>query len=341
MSLIKSCAVAVTAAAMTFAAASNAFAVDFVKMSTLGPGSSPNLVMTTFANIVNDALDDVEIQVNATGAATVHAVEAARGEVDLYMSAPSVIPLMERGVAMYQNVEGAPELAKKLRTIFNFPLGAYHLTVYDDSGIASLEDLRGKKVFLGPPGGGATRIAAQLIEFTTGMKAGEDFEQISLDWNAAAAGFMDRRFDVYINPTVAPSPVIQQIALTSKIRFLGVSDEQLASEAMKPLLNRPGGTVATIPVGLYGGNQVNDADVTTVASIVGIGVRADLSDDLVYAMTKAFWEGRDRLVNDAPFLRDVTLDGAFAELNQTLHPGAVRYYREIGLDVPAEFVASQ
>ena len=110
-------------------AATPAVAKDFYKMSTLGPGSSPNLVMTTFANIVNQNQDALEIQVNATGAATKHALEVARGKVDLFMSSPSLHHLMASGKAMYKKIEDAPKLAKNIRSIFNFPIGLYHIVV--------------------------------------------------------------------------------------------------------------------------------------------------------------------------------------------------------------------
>ncbi len=307
---------------------------EFYKLSTLGPGSSPFLVMSTFANIINNKVANVEVQVNATGAATRHAIEAGRGEIDFFMSAPSVVPLMQKGIAMYANVADAPELAKNLRTLFNFPLGAYHVVTMANSGINSLADLKGKKVFLGPPGGGALRIAQRMVELSTGLKAGEDYESVKLDWSAAAAGFQDGRFDVYFNPTVAPSPVISQIALVRKIRFLGLSEAQLKSEEMQPLLNRPGGTVDVITKGLYGDNQVNEEDVTTLASVVGISTNASLPDDVIYDFTKAFWEGVAELEADAPWLRQISLETAFDELNLPLHPGAIRYYEEIGVAVP-------
>lgn len=309
-------------------------AKEFYKMSTLAPGSSAFLVMSTFADIVNKSDPNTEIQVNATGAATRHAIEAGRGEIDFFMSAPSVHVLMQRGVAMYAKVEDAPELSKNLRTIFNFPLGAYHVVVYADSGINSLADLKGKKVFLGPPGGGALRIAQQLVEFSSGLKPGEDFNSVKLGWAAAAQGFQDKRFDVYINPTLAPSPVIAQIALSNKIRFLGLTKAQLESEAMKPLLTRPGGKTAVIPVGIYGKNQVNESDVTTIASIVGLSTTADQSEEFIYQITKTFWEEVEKLRASAPWLERVNLEGAFDELNIPMHPGAIRYYREIGIDVP-------
>lgn len=330
---------ALVAALALVLSATGAMAKDFYRLSTLGPGSSPYLVMSTFANIVNGRVEDVEVQVNATGAATRHAIEAARGEIEFFMAAPSVFPLMQRGVAMYESVADAPELSKNLRTLFNFPLGAYHVVTYADSGITSLEDLRGKRVFLGPPGGGALRIAQMMVEAATGLKAGEDYESVKLDWNAAAAAFQDRRFDVYFNPTVAPSPVIAQIALTNEIRFLGLSDEQLGSDALKPLLGRPGGMIGTIPAGLYGGNHVNAGDITTLASVVGVGTHAELSDEVAYAFTKAFWEGREEMLAGAPWLAQVSLETAFDEMNIPLHPGALRYYREAGIDVPDSVIA--
>ena len=78
--LSKTLAVSAVAAAFV---AQPAAATEYVKMSTLGPGSSPNLVMTTFATIVNQKTGGaIEVQVNATGAATKHAIEAAQGKIE-------------------------------------------------------------------------------------------------------------------------------------------------------------------------------------------------------------------------------------------------------------------
>ena len=311
-----------------------AAAQDYLKLSTLGPGSSPYLVMSTFAQIVNDALDDVEIQVNATGAATQHALEAGAGQIDFFMWSASVHQFMQDGAAMYAQIPQAPELSKNLRAVFAFPLGAYHITTYADSGIETLEDLAGKTVFLGPPGGGATAIMERVVEGATGLKAGEDYEQVQLGWDAAAQAFQDGRIDVYINSTNAPSPVIQQMALSRKLRFLGLTDEQMAKEPLQAVLNRPGGVMMEIAPGTYGENQVNTEAVRTPGSIVGVGTNASLDADLVYRITKAFWEGVAEMEGSAPWLREITLDGALEALNLPLHPGALRYYEEIGLDVP-------
>jgi uncharacterized protein len=225
--------------------------------------------------------------------------------------------------------------------VFAFPLGLYHITVYADSGIESLEDIKGKKVFLGPPGGGATTIMQNVIEGATGYKTGEDFEYVKLGWDAAAQAFQDGRIDVYINSTNAPSPIIEQMALTRKIRFLGLTEEQMKKPAVAKILNRPGGTLGVIEPGTYGANQVNTEPVQTLGSTVGIGVGKHVSADAVYAITKAFWTAAEKASSSTPWLRKVSLQDAFTDLNLPLHPGAARYYKEIGMDIPAAIMPAE
>ena len=51
-------------------------------------------------------------------------------------------------------------------------------------------------------------------------------------------------------------------------------------------------------------------------------------------MLKAFWGNLDKESEGTPWLRNITLEGAFDQLNIPLHPGAVRYYKEAGVAVP-------
>ncbi len=317
----------------------SANAAEFFRLATIGPGSSPYLVMSTFAQIVNKKLPDMQIQVNATGAATQHAIEAAKGQLDFFMWSASVHASMIKGANMYKNIPEAPELSKNLRAILAFPLGLYHITTYADSGITKLEDIKGKKVFLGPPGGGATVIMQKVVDGATGYEAGKDYEALKLGWDAAAQAFQDGRIDVYINPTNAPSPVIQQMALTRKIRFLGLTPEEMEKPPVKAILGRPGGLLGKIEPGTYGDNQVNTEAVQTLGSIVGIGAGKHLADDDVYKITKAFWEGFKEESASTPWLRRLSLENAFQDLNLPLHPGAARYYKEIGMTVPEELMA--
>ncbi|WP_264214098.1 TAXI family TRAP transporter solute-binding subunit [Leisingera thetidis] len=311
-----------------------ALAKELLRMSTLGPGTSPNLVMTTFANIINRELPDYEIQINATGAATRHVLEVAMGKTQFCMSSPAIHALMSNQKAMFAKLDQAPELARKMRTVLNFPMGVYHIAVYETSGIRSLEDVRGKRVFLGPPGGAAYATMERLFKAVAGLEAGTDYEAVKLGWDAAAASFQDGNLDVYCNPTNAPSPVLTQIAVTNPIRFLGLPEHQLGSEGVKALADRPGFGLATLPAGVYGANQKNEDDVTTLRVTVGIVTNEEADDEMIYQMTKTFFAGVEEMGESAPWLKAVTPAAAVADLNMPLHPGSLRALEELGVEIP-------
>ena len=70
--------------------ATSAFGAERLKMATIAPGTSAYLTMTTFASLVNQNQNDFDITVDATGAATKHGIELAKGKLDFCMSAPTV-----------------------------------------------------------------------------------------------------------------------------------------------------------------------------------------------------------------------------------------------------------
>ncbi|MBT6273855.1 MAG: TAXI family TRAP transporter solute-binding subunit, partial [Chromatiales bacterium] len=196
----------------------------------------------------------------------------------------------------------------------------------------SMNDFKGKKVFLGPPAGAATTTATQIVRGATNLKPGEDFEVMRFDWKSAETAFLDRQMDVYIGPTSIPSPSIQQFALVSPIRILGIPDAAFDTAPMKKALSLPGRTIITIPPDVYD-NQVNEKPVRSIGSWVGIGSHMDLDADVVYGMVKAFWEHLDEIHATAEWMKVITKETALQEMNIPLHAGAYRYYKEAGWNV--------
>ncbi|MEM6579367.1 MAG: TAXI family TRAP transporter solute-binding subunit [Pseudomonadota bacterium] len=299
-----------------------------LRMATVAPGLSAATTMATFANIVTDNLDGVSIEVSAGGAATLHMMEVARGNLDFSMTNPVVYALMSDGRAMYANEPDAPELAKNLQLLMLYPYGPYHFAVRADSDFEVLDDIEGASVFLGPQGGGAFNAARGWVEITTGLVAGEDYETITANWQTGFQSFLDGTIDVYVNGCLDPCGNFIQFTETEEVRFLGpeVHEGDEVTEYLGPFRFRE-----EIPAGIYEG-QVNEAGVTSFNAMVGIGVRADLDADLVYNVTKTFWENLDQISTDAPWT--AALKTEFSGTNtgrMELHPGAARYYREIGV----------
>ncbi|MBR9829923.1 MAG: TAXI family TRAP transporter solute-binding subunit [Oceanospirillales bacterium] len=332
---LKTLSTSLCAAVLLSASAAQVQAAETFRMSTLGPGSSPYMVMTHFANTVNKALPEYSIIVNATGVAPKHALDTSKGRGEFFMMSPSIHSYMKTGGGMFGKIKQAPELAQNLRAVFMFPMGLYQGVTYADDNIHSLKDLKGKRVFAGPPGGVSRRTVETMIRAATGYEPGEDYTSVKLGHESASQAFQDHNIDVYFNATVAPSPVISQIALTNQVRFIGVDmDTFNANPALQKLLNTPGYSVKTLEPGVYGENQVNTDPVYTIGINVGIATHKDLDEETIYNMTKAYWDGIEAQKASTPWLRNLNLDGVFADMNMPMHPGAMRYFQEIGLDVP-------
>ncbi|WP_136443632.1 TAXI family TRAP transporter solute-binding subunit [Pacificoceanicola onchidii] len=299
-----------------------------LKMATIAPSLGQAVTMATFANVVSDNLEDVSIEVSGGGAATLHMMEVARGNLDMSMTSPVVYNLMAGGKAMYAKQADAPELSKNLSLLMWFPYGAYHFVVRADSDIELLDDIEGATVFLGPQGGGAYNAARGWVEATTGLVVGEDYDAIKANWQTGFQAFMDGKIDVYVNGCLDPCGNFIQFTETEDIRFLGPESDQ--GEVVEKFLGkwRYRNEIGT---GLYDG-QKNETPVISFDTAVGIGVRNDLDEDTVYRITKTFWDNIDQVTSDAPWAKALSLEFAASKRGlMELHPGAARYYKEVGV----------
>ncbi|MGY9036668.1 MAG: TAXI family TRAP transporter solute-binding subunit [Rhodobacterales bacterium] len=307
-----------------------------LRVHTGSPGQSTFAFTTTMQTIVQR---ETSIRMNVTSGqtSTRSTLDAANGAVDLFISSPAINYYMKEGIQMYEGMANAPELFKNVRQIVNFPLGPYHILTYADSGIETLEDCRGRRIFIGPPGGAATTVGLAIMESATGMKPG-DYEQAKLDWTSGQQAFQDRQVDLAIIPTELPSATIMQYALLGKIKLLTVPEEAKTRGPLQAMLNIPGRTITEIPAGIYGENQVNEETVEAVGSWVGIGTHAGVDDETIYAVTKAMFENLDDMHAGAEWMSFFTPETALLQLNAPVHIGAYRWYKENGVEVPAQYI---
>ncbi|SDE51092.1 TAXI family TRAP transporter solute-binding subunit [Ruegeria marina] len=313
------------AAAMFLATASQA---ELYKVTSIAPGMSPFIVNTAISKVVNEHVDGVEFQVRATGAATKHMVDAANGKVDFLFGSPTINWLMVNKIGPFKEMESAPDLEKNIGMIFSYQMGPYHYITRADSGIETLADIKGKKVFVGPPGGAASNVVLNnVIKPVTGLTA-DDFEVQTFGFDAAAQAFQDDKIDVIVLPTNIPSPLVQQFALTKEIRLIDF-------DVSKVLMNKAlGGTLNTIAAGTYGKNHIG-SDVTTHGAIVNFSAGMHVDEEVVYQVTKAIWENLDEIHGTAEWMKStIRKDTALELIVGRLHPGAERYYREAGWDIP-------
>jgi TRAP transporter TAXI family solute receptor len=311
-------------------------AQETFRMASLGQASPTTVFSIAVSQILKNE-HGYSVQLATGSPATRQAVEAANQQLDLFVTAVSINSYLKSGTRMYENLENAPELFSNIRSLLNYPLGAYHGITWADSGVESMQDIKGKKVFIGPPSSAGRTVITQVIRGVTGYEANEDFEPVNLDWASAEQAFQDRQVDVYFVPTPIPSAELQQLSALGDFRVLGIPDDKVESEGVKAASSVPGRDFDFLKPGTYGG-QVNKEPVRMVSSVVGLGTHKWMDEEAAYNITKAIFENNEALVGSAKWMEIITPENALNQMNAPLHPGALRYYREVGIEVPEDLI---
>lgn len=210
---------------------------------------------------------------------------------------------------------------KKLRTVAGIYRNFVQIVASDNSGIRTLADLKGKRVSVGAPKSG-TELNARAIVKAGGLSY-DDFSKVEyLPFGESVELIKNRQLDATLQSAALGVASLRDLATSVKIVVVAVPPDVVArvgDAAYQP---------ATIPGGTY---QGQDNDVQT-ASIQNFLVTHDaVPDEVVYLMTKALFEGLDQLAASHVAAKEIRLENAIANLPVPLHPGAERYYREIGL----------
>lgn len=282
------------------------------------------------------AADDHEIRVNVDQTLTRAALKVATGAIDVASTPAGAYDKMIKGVGPYKKLaDEAVEASGNIRALFSFLGGHYHPLTYVDSGIESWEDIKGKRVFVGPPAGSAASQSIEMIEAITGYKANEDYEAIKLAWGAANQAFEDGKFDVFMRTGTIGSAAIDQFGSATKFNILSVPQDTLGSDAWSKYLSVPGRAADVLPAGTYQNQGNNDEDVMASAFVMFVSVNKDMDEQIAYDLTKAMFENLDDAHSVSQGLAPLTLENAFVSLNALLHPGAIRYFEEKGVEIPA------
>ncbi|RVU86245.1 TAXI family TRAP transporter solute-binding subunit [Leucothrix sargassi] len=306
-------------------------AADIYKGETAGVGDPVHTVFVAFSNQARK--EGVEIQVNAGQTLTKSMLKGAKGNIDFFSSVPSLVNLMAGQKAMYTKVSDAPALSKNLRAIFGFSAGAYHPITMEGSGIESWDDIKGKTVFTGPPAGSASATSESLIKAITGYEANKDYKAVRLSWGEGYTALADGKIDMMVRPAEVGSANIERFGLSDKFRVLSIPEKFVKSEALQGLFSRPGRGMLQFEGDVYKG-QLTEGKITALGFTQFVGTHKDMSDDVVYKATKAFWDNIAEVQATAFFLKTITSDTAFTSVNVPLHPGAARFYKEAGIEIP-------
>jgi len=261
----------------------------------------------------------IAIAQSANGSvANVNAIQSGTAESGLAQSDVAYWGYHGTGV-----FEGKPKL-DKLRFMASLYPEHIHVVLPKSSKVQRLEELEGKRIGVGLPASGA-QVGALLILNAVGLEKNENFQAEELNTQQSAERIQDGQLDAFLTVTGAPSSGIAQLASIAGLRLLSIPEEV----QKKVIEQAPFYFSSPIPAGAYEGQ---DYDVSTLAVGAQWLVSADQPEDLVYGITKALWSDvTKKLLKHHAKGKDVTLETALGGRGIPLHPGAERYYREVGL----------
>jgi TRAP transporter TAXI family solute receptor len=162
----------------------------------------------------------------------------------------------------------------------------------------------------------------------------EDYELVFGGYGPSAEALQNGQVTGAGIPAGIPVGAISQLMASAgdSVTLLNFTEEEMAMADGDRGLWTP----FTIPAGTYPGQE---EDVQTIAQPNFLATSADLPDEHVYQITKAMYENLPFLQAIHPATKAMALERAIAGLPLPLHPGALRYYQEAGLDVPDRLIA--
>jgi hypothetical protein len=199
--------------------------------------------------------------------------------------------------------------------------GYFQVVVLDNSPIQSMSDLVGKKVIMGPAGNGAIAVANTIwgkYGFST-----NDITATYVAYDDGISQLEDGNCDAVVIQTAIPASAIQQLAAGGHAYRLIPVDADKAAELCDEYGYFGYGTIKST---VYD-NMPADIDTMYISNMVA--VRADLDEELVYEMTKAFFENIETIQNSHKAASALTLENA-VKVSIPMHAGAQRYFEEIG-----------
>lgn len=294
-----------------------AHAAQFINILTGGTSGIYYPLGVSLSNIYGKAIPDAKVSVQATKASVenLNLLASGRGEVALTL-----------GDSLSDAWKGDQEAGfktplKSLRGISAMHPNYIQIVARADSGIKTLADLKGKRISVGAPKSG-TELNARAILAAAGMSY-KDFDKVEyLPYAESVELLKNRQIDVTLQSSGLGSPALRDLANAADVIFVTIPPSVIAKVGDAAYVSAP------IPANTYKGQTT---DIPT-ASVINFLVTHDgVSKDVVYRMTRSMFENLNDLVAAHAAAKSVKLQTATANMPIPLHPGAEKYYREMGV----------
>jgi TRAP transporter TAXI family solute receptor len=292
-------------------------AEQFVNVLTGGTSGVYYPLGVALANVIGKAMPEVKTSVQSTKASVenLNLLQAGRGEIAFTL-----------GDSLSDAWKGNEEVGfkaplKKLRGVAAIYPNYIQIVARADAGIKTIADLKGKKISVGAPKSG-TELNARAILGAAGITY-KDFAKVEyLPFGESVELMKNRQLDVTLQSAGLGVSSLRDLATSVDIVVVAIPADIVKK------VDDPAYIAATIPADTYKGQN---ADVATAAVQNFLVTHEGVPTDVVYGMTKALWTHLDQLVAAHAAAKAITLKNALNGMPVPLHPGAEKYYKEVGL----------
>lgn len=308
--------VALFSLAALFTASTAWAAPTFINILTGGTSGVYYPIGVALSQIYND-IEGAKTSVQATKASVenLNLLQAGRGEL--------AFALGDSVADAWNGVEdaGFKTPLKRLRAIAGTYQNYIQVVASKESGIKTLADLKGKRISVGAPKSG-TELNARAIFKAAGLSY-EDMGRVEfLPYAESVELIKNRQLDATLQSSGLGMAAIRDLATTMPVSFVEIPSAVVAK------INNAAYQPGVIPAGTYEGQM---EAVPTVAVTNLLVSHEKVSDEVAYQMTKRMFAHLDQLANAHSAAKAITLEKAAKNLPIPLHPGAERFYKEVGV----------
>lgn len=271
------------------------------------------------ANMWNTKVPTVRASAQASAGGIENLNLIADGEAQMGVAVTSI---------MYESFTGTGSFEGRANPNLRVMIGLYYnpnqVVVAKNSGINSLKDLVGKSFASGAPGS-TTEVETAIHLKELGVNYPDALKVQYIGFTEAIDLMRNKQIDGAWIMAGIPNAAVTEMLSTAGGKLLPFEPALIDSLNARLPWYGP----YTIPANTYPGQ---DEDVLTSAIKITICTDARVSDDVIYELTKAFWENIDDLKATQAPLKYTTLEETVLDLaGLPIHDGAARYYKERGL----------
>jgi len=232
----------------------------------------------------------------------------------------------------YQAYKGLAEWKDKgpqrdLRAVFSIHPESVTLMASVVSGIKGIADLKGKRVNIGNPGSGQRQNAIDVLE-AVGLDYEKDMKAEGIKAAEAPGLLQDGRIDAFFYTVGHPSGAFLEATTgAAKVTFIPITGPGID----KLITEKPYYIKSYVPMAFYPGAENTADKIDTVGVKATFMTSVKVPDDVVYAVTREVFENFAAFRKLHPAFAVLTKEGMLEGMTAPIHPGAVRYYKEVGL----------